>query len=147
MRALTALVATLLAASALARDVTLPTGRTVSAEVVTDPAEGTIEHAIMTTIKTITAGDFSTFLANQCDPATCGDPLQQEQMTTYNLPAAQRTAGACLQGDGDNELVITRRREEGPNMTVYLWCGDGRMPAPSTWKQIDGVWRTNSFSW
>lgn len=129
------------------QDVTLPTGRTITAEVITDPADGTVEHAIMTTIRTVVAGDFSTFLSTQCDPATCADERQQEQLTNYNLPAAQRSAGACLQGETDNELVVTRRRDENGLTTVYLWCGDGRMPAPSSWKQIEGVWKTSSFSW
>jgi len=145
--ALGALLATTAGATPPTQDVTLPTGRTVQAEVITAPEDGSVELALMTTLKTVIAGDFPTFLNTQCDPSTCADERQQQQLTAYNLPAAQRSGAACLQGDDDDQLVITRRREENGLTTVYLWCGDGRMPAPSTWRQVDGVWKTSSFSW
>ncbi len=136
-----------LAQAQTTESVTLPTGRTVQAEVVSAPAEGTVEKAILTTLQTIIAGDFSTFLASQCDPNTCSDARQQSQLTQYNLPAAQQSGPACLHGETHDQLWITKRREQTGTLTVYLWCGEGRMPAPSTWKQIDGAWKTSSFSW
>lgn len=129
------------------RSVALPTGVSVQAEVVTAPAEGTVEHAIVHALTTIIAGDFGTFMSGICDPETCADPRQQEQLTTYNLPAAQRSGASCLHGEANNEIVITRRRDENGLSTLYLFCGEGRMPAPSTWKQVDGTWKTSSFSW
>lgn len=129
------------------QQVTLPTGRAVAAEVITAPADGSVDAAILATLKTVIAGDFTTFLTAWCDPSTCADARQQEQLVTYNLPSAQRTGAACLHGDADDQLWVTRRREENGLTTVYLWCGDGRMPAPSTWRQVDGAWKTSSFSW
>lgn len=128
--------------------VQLPTGRTVDAEVVQAPAAGTLEHAMLTTLTTVVNGDFATFFASQCDPSTCSDERQQEQLRTYNLPAAQRSGTACLHGENNDKLLITKRKDApGGLQTVYLWCGANRMPAPSTWGQIDGSWRTSSFSW
>ena len=100
--------------------VTLPTGRTIDAEVVSQPAEGSVEHAILASLTMLTQqGDFGGFMATWCDPGTCGDPRQQEQMTTYNLPAAQRTGGACVHGENSDQLVITKRREENGNQTEF----------------------------
>jgi hypothetical protein len=142
------LLATSSAIAQETQDVTLPTGRTIAAEVVRAPATGSMEHALFTTLTTVVAGDFDTFFAGQCDPTTCADPLQQQQLRTYNLPSAQRSGGSCLHGDTKDTLIITKRKEApGGLVTVYLWCGASRLPAPSTWGQVDGSWRTSSFSW
>lgn len=149
-RWLVALAATVFAASALAapptsRPLTLVTGKAITAEVFAQPDAGTVEEALAATLSQVIAGDFQGFMANRCDASACGDERQREQMLTYNLPAAQRTAGQCF---ANNELVITKRKtNETGDLTLYLWCGASRMPAPSTWKQVDGAWKTTSFSW
>jgi len=151
IRSVLAASALFLAVPALAQttqDVNLPTGRTVAAEVIQTPADGSMEHALLTTLTTVVAGDFNTFFASQCDPSVCSDERQQEQLRTYNLPSAQRSGSACLHGEANDTLLITKRKEApGGLTTVYLFCGEGRMPAPSTWGQVDGAWKTSSFSW
>ena len=144
----TALLLAGTAAAQSTQDVRLPTGRTVAAEVVRGPAADSMENAVLLTLTTVIAGDFDTFLSSQCDPSVCSDERQQEQLRTYNLPSAQQSGGACLHGEGKDTLLITKRKEApGGLVTVYLWCGEGRMPAPSTWGQVDGAWKTSSFSW
>ncbi len=129
-------------------EVKLPTGKTVTADRVSDPAPGTVEHAIIASINLITAGDFDAWIAQYCHDSACGTPEGIEAMKRFNLPAAQGTAKACLGEDG-NSVVVTRRDPvEADGLTrVFVYCGEDRMPPSSAHYLVDGTYRVASLSW
>ena len=126
-----------------------PLGRTMQAEKITNPAAGTIEHAIIESMKMIKAGQFDQWMNTWCHPDRCPDtPSARESMRRYNLKSSQPSIHHCMQDD-QTSILVTRRDEPDAQgrQTVYIFCGETRMPAPSTLVQVDGKWLVTSFSW
>lgn len=133
-------------APAATKSVTLPTGKTIEAKVVTPEAD-TLEAKTVQAMKLAEEGKHDKWIAEFCGPTLCEGPTAIDSVKRLNLPSAQRTASACH--DGDN-LVVTRvkgDRETEEQVTLYTWCGDGRMPAPVTWEKVGDDWKIKSFSW
>jgi len=129
-------------------EVKLPTGKTMTADHVTAPAEGTIEAAVVASITQIAAGDFDGWIATWCHDSACGDPEKVISMKTYTLPAAQGTSKQCLDAEGTGVIVTRRDPPEADGMQrVYVFCGEQRMPAPSAHYLVDGKWKVASISW
>jgi hypothetical protein len=128
------------------RTVTLPTGKSIDAKVVT-PEAGSLEAQTVEAMKLVESGDLDGWIAKFCGPTLCEGPEAITSVKRLNLNTAQRTAAACH--DGDN-LVVTRvkgDRATDDAVTLYTWCGDGRMPAPVTWERVGEEWKIRSFSW
>ena len=140
-----------LANSALAetpstRSVTLPTGKTVEAQVMT-PEAGSLEAQTLEAMKMAKAGKHDAWISQFCGPTLCEGPDAIASVKRLNLTSAQRTVGQCFEG---NKLVVTKvkgDRESENRVTLYTWCGEGRMPAPVTWERTGESWKIASFSW
>ncbi len=135
------------AAASTPQSVTLPTGKTIEAQKFTNPAEGTVEHAILDSMKMIKAGSFDAWITKYCDPGTCHDAKAIESLKTYQLKSSSKTAHECMADD--SSIVVTRREANDAEGTtrVYLFCGPNRMPAPASLKQAGAKWTVTSFSW
>lgn len=150
IRAIFAL-ALLLPATALAKDtveVTNPLGKTIQAEKITDPEPGTLEYTALTSIEMMRDGKFDEWMNSWCHPTRCpDDPNARASLKRYNLTAASKTGAGCLH-DGGKSLIVTRRVDDAPDKkTIYLFCGETRMPAPSTYIKQGDKWLVSSFSW
>ncbi|MBN2798881.1 MAG: hypothetical protein JXX28_07000 [Deltaproteobacteria bacterium] len=136
--------------SALAQDtveVRTPLGQVIQAEVVKAPAAGTVEDSVLQSLKMIQAKEFDAWIATWCHESRCPvDPQAREEFKGYNLTAASRTAHECLQ-EGDALWVTNRKTDDRGATTVYLFCGEKRMPSPSTHIQVGERWQVSSFSW
>ncbi|TNE87408.1 MAG: hypothetical protein EP330_18245 [Deltaproteobacteria bacterium] len=133
-------------APAATKSVTLPTGKTIDAKVVT-PAADTLEAWTVEAMKLAEAGDHDKWIRQFCGPTLCEGPTAVESVKRLNLASAQRTVSACHEGD---TIVVTREkgdRNVDDQVTLYTWCGDGRMPAPVTWEKVGDDWKIRSFSW
>lgn len=133
-------------APAATESVTLPTGKVVEAKIITPEAD-TLEAATLEAMKLAQAGDFDKWIAKFCGPTLCEGPTAIASVKRLNLSSAQRTVGKC---HSDETLSVTKvkgDRETEDLVTIYTWCGDGRMPAPVTWEKIDDDWKIRSFSW
>ena len=129
------------------QSVTLPTGKTIEAQKFVNPTEGSIEHAIIDSIKMIGASSFDEWIAKYCDAGTCHDAASKESLKTYQLKSSAKTAHECLSTDGG--IVVTRREvvEAEGTTRVYVFCGPNRMPAPASLKLVGDRWMVTSFSW
>lgn len=129
-------------------EVKTPLGETIQAERYLSPPDDTVEGAILASLALLRDGDFDGWLAGWCHPTLCSAPEAELSLREYNLPAAKTSAGSCIQEEGKG-VWVTRR--EAPNeqgeVQVYVWCGEGRMPAPSSLALHDGRWKVTSFSW
>ena len=129
-------------------EVKTPLGSPVQAEHYVAPPEDTVEGAIVASLGLLHAGDFDGWISGWCHPTLCNAPEAELSLREYNLPAAKDSAGACLQDEGKG-VYVTKR--EAPNdqgeVRLYVWCGEGRMPAPSSLALHDGRWKVTSFSW
>ena len=129
------------------RSVTLPTGKTIEAEVIEAPSPGTVEFAILESMKMISNGDHDTWIQKYCSTEMCPDANAITSVKRLNLSASQKTVGRCYDKD---KLVLTRRRGDiarDGRVTIYAWCGENRMPAPATLIQEGGEWKVSSLSW
>lgn len=128
-------------------EVRTPLGKVLQAEVVKAPAAGTVEDAILQSLRQISAKDFDGWMGTWCHPTRCpSDPQAREEFKRFNLTAASRTAHECLR-EGDSLWVTQRKTDDHGAVTVYLYCGDKRMPAPSTQIRVGDRWQVSSFSW
>ena len=128
------------------KSVTLPTGKTIEAQVFASPTEGSIEHAIIDSIKMIGASSFDEWITKYCDAGTCHDAASKESLKTYQLKSSAKTAHECMIDGG---IVVTRREvvEAEGTTRVYVFCGPNRMPAPASLKLVGDRWMVTSFSW
>lgn len=143
------LVAPWFAGTALAEEVQVatPIGKTLTAQKVSSPAATSPEGVVQASIQMITAGDFDAWIGKHCHPSMCpADPAAIEALKNYNLSTAKKTAGVCLHDDGKT-LLVTRKDVTDTKITLYLWCGDKRMPAPSSMEKVGENWKITSFSW
>lgn len=127
--------------------VTLPTGKSVEAEKFTAPAAGTVEESILSSISLIRAGEFETFMDEWCHESYCGSDKLRENMTSYVLPAAKGTSGQCIVDDGESIIVTRRELADDGSVRVYVFCGDSRMPAPSSHVLVGERYLVSSLSW
>jgi len=125
-------------------EVALFGGRTGNATRHHEPAEGTIEHAILKSLELIAAGDHDGWMTAYCHEDACGDERMQESMKSHVLPAAQGAMASCTH---DGDLLVTKQEEENGFTKTWIYCGASRMPAPSTAENVDGEWRFSSISW
>ncbi len=132
-------------ATAATEEVSLPTGRTVEAEKITDPDEGSIEHSLIASMELIRDEKFDEWIGAWCYQETCPDDRAREQFKTYQLAAASRTVHECMTDDGG--VLITRREATDESTRLFVYCGPNRMPAPSAHHEADGSWKVSSFSW
>jgi hypothetical protein len=127
--------------------VATPIGKTLTATKVTSPAPTSPEGVMQDSIAMITAGQFDAWIAKHCHPTMCpADPGAIEALKNYNLSTAKKTAGACVHDEGKT-LLVTRRDASDTKVTVYVWCGDKRMPAPASVEKVGDAWKVTSFSW
>jgi hypothetical protein len=134
------------AAAAETRSVTLPTGKTIEAKVIAPEAD-TLEGMTVTAMKLVEEGKHDEWISQFCAPSMCEGPDTVVSVKRLNLASAQRTVKSCHEGDN---LVVTKvkgDRAADTRVTLYTWCGDGRMPAPVTWEKVGENWKIASFSW
>ena len=126
-----------------------PLGKTISAEKVKNPAKGTIEHQIIQSLQQIKDGKFDDWRKTNCFPARCDTDIAWEQMKNYNLEQSKKGAPGCLQGDGDEIWVTSRKGDPSSDkqVKVFIYCGQTRMPAPSTHEKHNDKWYVHTFSW
>lgn len=128
------------------RSVTLPTGKTIEAKVFTPEAD-TLEGMTVAAMKLVESGAHDQWISQFCGPTMCEGPNAVASVKRLNLASAQRTVKSCHDGD---KLMVTREkgdRTADARVTLYTWCGDGRMPAPVTWERVGDGWKIASFSW
>lgn len=125
-----------------------PLGQTISAEKVSNPAKGTIEHQIIESLKMIRDGQFDAWRKAHCYPARCDTDIAWEQIKNFNLETSKKTAKFCLH-EGDS-IWVTKREENAKNpnvVKVFISCGETRMPVPSTHEKLKDKWYVQVFSW
>src|SRR5688572_19777993 len=127
--------------------VTLPTGKPIEASKFVAPAAGSIEAAIIDSMKMIGAGQLDEWIAKYCDAGTCPDTAAKESLKMYQLKSSSKTAHECMTSDGG--ILVTRREDDAAEGTkrVYVFCGPNRMPAPSSAKLVGDAWKFTTFSW
>jgi len=125
-----------------------PLGMTIQADKVVNPAAGTIEHQIIESLKMIRDGQFDKWMDTHCFPSRCDEQVARAQMSNFNLANSKKSAGKCLQND--NEIWVTARKGDPANdkiVKVFVFCGENRMPAPSSHNKLNDKWYVASFSW
>lgn len=125
-------------------EVALFGGRTGTATRHHAPADNTVEHAIHDSLMLLAAEDYDTWMDRYCDPEACDDERKREAMTSHVLPSAKMASSSCLH---DGDVLVTKQEVDGDYTKTWIYCGESRMPAPSTARSIDGSWRFSSVSW
>ena len=127
--------------------VTLPTGKTIDAQKFVDPPEGSVEHAMIQSMNMIKAGNFDAWVGQYCHPNTCPDKQAIDALKAYQLKSSSKTVHECMTDDGG--VLVTKREEDEAQggFRIYVFCGENRMPAPSSLIKADGSWKVASFSW
>jgi hypothetical protein len=124
------------------KQVKLVTGKEVTAEIFKAPAKGTLEGDIHAAMKGIKSGSFDTFISKQCSKLLCpDDDAALAEVKRFNLTSWQKTIGGCFYEDG---LLVTKRSpdpKDDKKMTLYLWCGDKRLPATAIAHNEGGTWK------
>ncbi len=159
MRILTAVLCSLiLSSAAFAEDVQVktPLGQTITGKKAMSPAADSVEGVVITSLKMIRDGKFDAWMDTHCHPSHCAlDKTQphyeanRASMKNYNLTASSKSAGHCLHDEGKS--IIVTRQDGDPatdaKVTVYIFCGEKRMPTPSTLEKDGDSWKVSSFSW
>jgi hypothetical protein len=130
-----------------------PLGKTVQAEKVTCPANGKsaqaqIEAQILESLKQIRDGKFSDWRKSHCFPARCDTDVAWEQIKNFNLATSKKSVAYCLQSE--DEIWVTTRKgnpDVDKQVKVWIFCGESRMPVPSTHEKLNGKWYVQTFSW
>ena len=124
--------------------ITLFGGRTSSATRYASPEDGTIEKAIIASLTLLAAESYDEWMDTYCHEDACGDPDKRAAMTSHVLPAARAAASVCLH---DGAILVTRQEDENGFTKTWIYCGESRMPAPSTAQNVEGAWQFSSISW
>jgi len=119
-------------------------GRDATAKRYASPPEDSLEYAIMKSLMMIGAEEYDAWMDQFCHPDACDDERKREAMASHVLPAAKASAATCLH---DGALLVTKQEVENGITKTWIYCGDARMPAPSSAAQVDGTWRFSSISW
>ncbi len=153
MRILAALTLALtLSSPALAQEVQVktPLGQTITGTKHTSPKEGSIEALILKSLKMIEAKEWDEWMKTYCHKTHCpDDKAALEAMKNYNLTASSKSAHACMHDD-KSSIIVTRRDGDpakDTTVTTYIFCGEKRMPTPSTAEKVGDKWLISSFSW
>ena len=125
-----------------------PLGQTIQAEKVVNPEKGTIEYQIIESLKQIRDGQFEAWRKTNCYPARCDTDIAWEQIKNFNLETSKKTAKFCLH-EGDSIWVTSRKGDPATDkqVKVFISCGEGRMPVPSTHEKLKDKWYVQVFSW
>jgi hypothetical protein len=108
------------------------------------PAEGSIEHAILTSLTMLSAEDYDGWMDTYCHADACDDQRKRDAMSSHVLPSAKAAASTCVH---DGDLLVTKTEEDNGFTKVWIYCGAGRMPAPATAENVDSAWKFSSVSW
>lgn len=110
---------------------------------------GTVEHAIKSSIELITSGETESWLSDWCHPERCGSVEQRRQWTEFALKRAAKSASRCLHGPERTPRIVRWRGDPkvDERVTVYIDCGDDRMPVPSSHIRVGERWMVTSLSW
>jgi hypothetical protein len=108
------------------------------------PAEGSIEHAILDSLTLLSAENYDGWMDTYCHADACDDQRKRDAMSSHVLPSAKAAASTCVH---DGDLLVTKTEEENGFTKVWIYCGEGRMPAPATAQNVDGAWKFSSVSW
>lgn len=126
--------------------VTLPTGKAVDAKKFVSPEKGSLEAAMIRAMTLIKDGQFDTYVSELCHSNTCPDAAAVESLKMYQLKSTQKTVHECMTEDGG--ILVTKRETSDDGSTrVYVFCGQNRMPAPSSLSMEGEMWKVTSFSW
>ena len=106
-------------------------GGSASAELVKNPAAGSINAALLDGLKLIKAGKFDDWVSKFCSKEkACFNGNSISSYKRYNLPAKMRRAPACLR---DNDTAIDIKYTEDINENekkVFVNCEATAMPLP-----------------
>lgn len=124
----------------------------IAADIVSKPAAGSPEEAVLETLKLMRDGKADEWMAKWCQPGHCDSEGQKEDLRAHMLKQAMLSSKNCLYKDAAGADGIKVKRVAGNPATdsaikLYVECTHTQYPPPAALVKVDGAWKVSSIPW